>query len=148
MEEIGAPGGIGAPGDLGGCETEASETQVVVAKIAVGVSVGRAVALVEIGAQQYVDLQAVAHLDEPEVAWRNAGLAGEPCHDGNMVEPIHNLPVAGDQDPDVIMAAKRARKRPGDLTETAGLHEIRHLGRRIEDPSPEAPPLVWVGMEH
>ena len=105
MEKVCAPTRIGASGNLGGGEAEASEAKVVVAKITLGVAVGSPVALVEVGAQEHVDQQAVAHLDEPEVARRHAGLTGKPRHDGDMVEPVDHLPVTGNQDPDVVVSA-------------------------------------------
>ena len=133
VQEVGRPVGVGAGGEVRRREAEAGEAQVVVAEIAVLVAVGRAVALVEVGAEQHVDPQAVGRLDQAEVAGRNPREALEAGDHRNLGERRADLPVARDQHADVVVRHQRPGQGGRDLAEAAGLHEVGHLGRGVQD---------------
>ena len=117
MQEVGHPGEVpDAAGDLGRRKRQPGKADVVVAPVeAGGVAIGRALAVVEVRAEEHVEDEPVRRVEPADVASRQAEGGREPADDGQVVIALEHLAVAGDQDADVVLltkAARAARPRP------------------------------------
>ena len=130
MQKIGAPQRVAvAAGDVGGGKAKAREADVVVAPVdAEAVDIGRAVAIVEFGAQQNVDGQAVLGRAAPQAAGGNAEggrQAGDLLHGPDLRQ---NLAIARDENAHIVVMPQRPRQSGRHFTEAAGLDVIGDLG--------------------
>ena len=128
MKQVGRPERVDSGGELGRRPAEAGEAQVVVTEIPTRVAIGRAVALVQVGRDEDVDAEAVRRGAEGQFAGRYAGEGTEPGDRRQGLETGEHPRIAGDEDPDVVVAAQRPGQGARHLAEAAGLQTIPHGG--------------------
>ncbi len=103
-------------GDVGGGQAQAGEADVVVRPVAAVVgAIGRAFALVQFGADQHVDDQAILEVHAPDLAWRQRGVATQFADDMDRVVAFHHLRVTGDQHAHIVQVAM-ARGRAAETS--------------------------------
>src|SRR5690606_3625184 len=99
----------GAGSDVRCGEPQAGKAQGVVRPVlTVGVGVGQAFALVELGADQNVDDQAVRHVQSADSGSRQVRVATDAADDTDRQAAPHDLRVSGYQHAHVVQGRKRA----------------------------------------
>jgi len=120
-----ANGGV-AQGEVGGSAGQATEADVVVGPVGtVQVAIGVARALIEFGADQHIDDQAVFQIDATDLAGRHGGAGGDAAnHLHAILDRGHHLTIARDQHPDVVGGGEGARQGARYLAQATGLDEV------------------------
>ena len=141
VNDVGPPVRIrDAAGKVGSGERQTGEADIVIPEIpASGVEVGATVPIVEFRTDDHVDDQTILRLKPCELRGRDGGMGGKTPDRDKTLRLREDLPVAGNENPDVVMPRQCARERTGDVAEAADLDEIGHLGRREQDPLSERP---------
>ena len=112
-------------GHVGGSQAKAGETNVVVRPVAAVIgAVGRAFALIEFGADQDIDDQAVLEVHAPDLARRQRGVAAQLTDDMDRVIAFHHLRVTGNQHPHVVQVGHSAGQGRGHVAQAAGFHQV------------------------
>lgn len=79
-------------GDIGGRQAQAGEANVVVRPVATVVgAIRRTFAFVQLGADQYINDQAVGHVHAPDLAGWQGGMAPELTDDMNRIFTVQHL---------------------------------------------------------
>ncbi|MNZ46703.1 hypothetical protein D3C78_643930 [compost metagenome] len=127
-------------GDLGGGQAQAGKTNVVVRPVAAVVgAIGRAFALVQFWADQYINDQAVGQVHAPNLARRQGGMAAQFTDQVNGVFALQHLRVTRNQHAYVVQMPHRPRQGGGNVTQTAGLDQVSNFRRDEQDSA-----LVWI----
>ncbi|MNG82644.1 hypothetical protein D3C79_413530 [compost metagenome] len=114
-----------AGGDFGGGQAQAGEADVVVGPVAAVVgTIGCAVALVQFGADQHIDDQAVRHIHAPDLARRQGRVAAQFTDDVDGVVAFHHLAVAGDQYPYIMQVRQGTGQGSRHVTQATGFHQV------------------------
>jgi hypothetical protein len=112
-------------GDVGGGQAQAGEADMVVRPVAAVVgAVRRAFALVQLGADQHINDQAVGQVHAPDLAGWQRGVATQLTDDMNRVVAVHHLRVAGDQHPHIVQMRHGAGQGGRHVAQAAGFHQI------------------------
>ncbi|MNF78695.1 hypothetical protein D3C84_608880 [compost metagenome] len=96
-------------------------------------AVRRTFALVEFGADQHVDDQAVRHVHAPDLAGRQGCVAAQLANDMNGVLAVQYLRVSGNQYTHIVQLSHGPGQRCGNVTQPAGLHQIGNFGGDEQD---------------
>ena len=122
-----------AAGHVGRRKRQPREADVVVAQIpALGVVVGRAVAIIELVAEHHIDHEPIREHEATEAALGNAREPRQDADDLDLVAPVQHLAIARHQDAHIAAMAQAARQGGRDIAEPAHLHEIGDFGRDEE----------------
>ncbi|MNG93979.1 hypothetical protein D3C79_529720 [compost metagenome] len=114
--------------DLGGRQPQTGKADVVVGPVATIVgTIGCAVALVEFGADQHIDHQAVGQVHAADLAGWQGCMAAKFADDVDRVVAFHHLRITGNQHPHVMQVPQRPWQRGGDIAQTAGLDQVGDL---------------------
>jgi len=87
-------------------------------------TIGSAVTLVQLGADQHIDDQAVGHVHAPDLARRQCGVATQFTDDVDGVVAFHHLPVAGDQHPHIVQVRQGTWQGCGHVSQATGFHQV------------------------
>src|SRR5690606_12567431 len=96
--------------------------------LTVGVGVGQAFALVELGADQNVDDQAVRHVQSADSGSRQVRVATDAADDTDRQAAPHDLRVSGYQHAHVGQGRKRAGQVGRDIGRATGLDQVGQFG--------------------
>ena len=121
-------------GNVRGSQAQAGKANMVVRPVAAVVgAVGRAFALIQFGADQHIDDQAVRKVHAPDLARGQRGMATQFTDDMNRVIAFHHLRVTRNQHPHVMQVRHGAGQGRGDVAQAAGFHQVRELGSDKQD---------------
>lgn len=121
-------------GHVSGGQAQAGETDMVVRPVAAVVgAVGCTFTLVELGADQYIDDQAVLEVHPPDLARRQRSVAAQFTDDMDRVVALHYLRIARDQHPHIVQVGHGAGQGSGHIAQAAGFHQIGEFGGDKQD---------------
>ena len=125
MEDVGPPAVQAAHRQFGGGEAQPREADRVVGEfIAGGVGVGRAVAVVEFGAQDEIDDEPVGQGQRADRAGRDRAGARQMGDDVDRRHVAQRRTIGGQQHARVATGPQRARQRRRDFAKTARLEKV------------------------
>ncbi|MNE19268.1 hypothetical protein D3C80_1123400 [compost metagenome] len=130
MDQVGLPvDHANAFGDVGRRQAQAGKADMVVRPVAAIVgTIGRAFALVEFGADQDIDYQAIGHVHTADLAGRQGSMAAQFADDVDGVVTGQHLRVTGYQYPYIMQVPHGPGQGGRNVAEATGLDQVGDLG--------------------
>lgn len=121
-------------GNVGGGQAQSRKTDVIVGPVATVIgAIWRAFALVQFGADQYINHQPVFQVHAPDLARWQCGMPAQLTNNMDRVIAVDHLRVARNQHPHIMQMAHGTRQRGGHIAQAAGFNQIGQLGGHKQD---------------
>ncbi|MNO95326.1 hypothetical protein D3C76_869640 [compost metagenome] len=87
-------------------------------------AVGRTFALVEFGADQYVNDQTIGHVHAPDLARWQRSMTAKLANDMDRIFAVQHLRVTRDQYPHIVQMGHGPWQRCRNVAQATGLHQV------------------------